>query len=389
MKVKYSIFAVFIAIFLIFSACEEFPIYRIELDKTTLELEVGETYALEVIVIEPLSSAYANTITWSSSDNNVAMVDNNGVVTAVYSGSCEITAKAGHQSAVCKVTVGKLAFDINQLTTTKAKAFFWGDAYESGTNNFSLKIFNSSIDVSDQGDIGGVGYLLNIDLQVPVNETSILSGSYQADSLPKSLTFLQGDTMVRDNTTYAVGSYLYGLDNTGGTMFVFIKGGTVEITNGSVVCNLVGAKGEEITAKFSGNYATIDMTTPIPSLELAFTETLIAQLGNAYSPNYKVQRVDLYTANNEQLQLELTVPLSTTNFVPKGTYTLAKPTLETFGVVPPTLTADKKQLGSWLFENGTAIELTKGTVVVDLIDGKNAFSCHFIDKNGREIIGKN
>ncbi len=69
-----------------------------------LAMKVGDSYQLEVI-IEPLSSTYANTVSWTSSDPNVATVDAAGNVTAVYTGECEIIAKAGHKTASCRVVV--------------------------------------------------------------------------------------------------------------------------------------------------------------------------------------------------------------------------------------------------------------------------------------------
>ncbi|MDB0581384.1 phage tail tube protein [Salinicoccus roseus] len=46
-----------------------------------------------------------HTVTWSSSDENIAMVDDTGLVTAIATGSATITAKADDQTATSDVTV--------------------------------------------------------------------------------------------------------------------------------------------------------------------------------------------------------------------------------------------------------------------------------------------
>ena len=66
------------------SSCDEYPVTSVSLDRSSLTMNTGESYQLECI-IQPLSSVYANSITWKSSDQSVATVNSSGVVTAVYS----------------------------------------------------------------------------------------------------------------------------------------------------------------------------------------------------------------------------------------------------------------------------------------------------------------
>src|SRR5574344_1234711 len=51
---------------LVLCDCDDFPVTNVKLSDTTLAMKVGETYQIEVIV-EPLASAYANTVSWESS----------------------------------------------------------------------------------------------------------------------------------------------------------------------------------------------------------------------------------------------------------------------------------------------------------------------------------
>ena len=72
------------------------------LDKTTLSLAVGES-AILTATVKP-DDATDKTVTWSSSDESVAKVDN-GKVTAVKSGKATVSAKCGGKTAECVVTV--------------------------------------------------------------------------------------------------------------------------------------------------------------------------------------------------------------------------------------------------------------------------------------------
>lgn len=74
----------------------------ITLDKTSLELAVGETEQLTATV-KPDDATDKN-VTWTSSDESVAKVDN-GKVTAIKSGKATITAKCCGKTVECAVTV--------------------------------------------------------------------------------------------------------------------------------------------------------------------------------------------------------------------------------------------------------------------------------------------
>ncbi|MBO5747403.1 MAG: Ig-like domain-containing protein, partial [Muribaculaceae bacterium] len=78
----------------------------ITLDKTEISLEATETATLIAIVLPELVTN--KSVEWSSSDKTVAVVDENGVVTAVSVGEATITATTtdgSNLTATCKVTV--------------------------------------------------------------------------------------------------------------------------------------------------------------------------------------------------------------------------------------------------------------------------------------------
>lgn len=78
------------------------PVESVSLDKTSLEMTKGDTQNLVATVVP--QEATDATVTWSSSNTNVATVEN-GAVTAVGGGTATITATAGDKSATCTVNV--------------------------------------------------------------------------------------------------------------------------------------------------------------------------------------------------------------------------------------------------------------------------------------------
>lgn len=78
------------------------PATGISLDKNTLELTKNSTGKLTATVTPADAD---ETVTWKSSNNNVATVGDDGTVTATGKGTADITAKVGKYTATCKVTV--------------------------------------------------------------------------------------------------------------------------------------------------------------------------------------------------------------------------------------------------------------------------------------------
>jgi PKD repeat protein len=88
----------------ILTACGDRSVTGVSLDKTSLELTVGDSYRL-VAAVTP-ADAQNKEVAWSSDAALVAAVDDRGNVTALSEGSAVITAQAGGRYAQCQVTVG-------------------------------------------------------------------------------------------------------------------------------------------------------------------------------------------------------------------------------------------------------------------------------------------
>ncbi len=80
------------------------PVSGISISSESETLEIGETVTLEATVA-PENTTEPTAVTWTSSDEAVATVSAEGVVTAVAPGHAVITAACGGFSATCTITV--------------------------------------------------------------------------------------------------------------------------------------------------------------------------------------------------------------------------------------------------------------------------------------------
>lgn len=108
MKRKQSVLTV-VALILVasmllpFAACATVEVTSVELDRSTLILDIGETATLSVFVFpEKATNTMAK---WVSSDQRVATVDKDGNVKAMGEGSAIIKVTVGGKSTTCSVTV--------------------------------------------------------------------------------------------------------------------------------------------------------------------------------------------------------------------------------------------------------------------------------------------
>ena len=105
------------------------PVESVSLDKTEIYLEVGSTETLAAL-INP-ANADVTTVTWSSSNGNVASVKsaegnaNTGVVTAVSVGTATVTAQAEGITATCTVHVKEKVIDVSSVTLDKTSAVLY------------------------------------------------------------------------------------------------------------------------------------------------------------------------------------------------------------------------------------------------------------------------
>ena len=105
-----------------------YKVTEVKLDKTSLTLDVGESDTLTATITP--SNATDKSVTWESSDTNIATVDANGKVTAVAPGTATITVTTVDQSktATCEVTVTAATVPVTGVTLNKTStSLYVGD----------------------------------------------------------------------------------------------------------------------------------------------------------------------------------------------------------------------------------------------------------------------
>ena len=90
------------------------PPEALSMNYTDLTLQVQEKLALELTVTP---SDWKGTVKWSTSDQYVAWVDQEGTITCMGGGECTITASAGKVKAQCRVLCNGAASDHNAVDT--------------------------------------------------------------------------------------------------------------------------------------------------------------------------------------------------------------------------------------------------------------------------------
>ena len=142
---------------------EEILPESISLDKTTISLNAGRSYQLDVSV-EP-SNAKQEDIKYESSDDTVAKVNDKGVITAVAEGTATITVRCGNTKASVKVTVngkGTTASGTETLNITVSSI----KMYAGRTYNLSVTKRN----------VGKVTYKSDNTSVATVNSSGVITG---------------------------------------------------------------------------------------------------------------------------------------------------------------------------------------------------------------------
>ena len=143
------------------------PITGVTLNKTSLELERGETSKITATVT-PSNADGDKTVVWSSNKTSVATVATDGTVTAVGKGNATITATTSNgKTATCTVTVGvplkSISFENNvtEKTINKGENFTLNVVYNPTDTDASKTITWSSTDTSvakvENGKVTAVG----------------------------------------------------------------------------------------------------------------------------------------------------------------------------------------------------------------------------------------
>ena len=188
MKVKKMI--LFLSVAMLLAGCDKdnapVAVSEVTLSRTALTMTVGDTEKLTATVL-PEHAGYDGLV-WSSNNTSVALVDVEGLVTAVSAGNATITATVGGKQATCEVTVTDAVPEGLTVTTYEAllEALRTGGA---SADVPTLIMLGSDITIPAGGDhtsppINGSGYF-KIDgsghTLVQENESYYFLGNINAD----------------------------------------------------------------------------------------------------------------------------------------------------------------------------------------------------------------
>ena len=120
-----KVFHLLLLLSAVFYACSpvnqeaDIAVTAVSISQPSAEMLVGETIHLKAI-IQP-SNATDKTVIWASSKTSVAMVTDDGAVTAIAPGESTVTAVAGGKLGSCRITVSKAEVAVTSVTLNQTE----------------------------------------------------------------------------------------------------------------------------------------------------------------------------------------------------------------------------------------------------------------------------
>ena len=376
-----------IYIFCLIGCTNETKVQSVHLNPTELTLNIGETRQIEML-IDPISAILYNPISWHSSDPNVAQVDANGNVTAIYAGECTIIGKTKHHEDYCHITV--IAPEYN-ITFTNGIMFDEGiinpyasptDAravppHKQGSNNKSyrnliLRLYDDNITIDSTGLMLGNGLFLNINLYAPTNSEQLPIGTYKTSDTINDFTILSGALRQEGNSYYATGSYLGQITDNGLSALFLTKGEIIVENNGSysIVCSFIGAQTEKVEATFNGTIDIYDTSHENQTTIIEYTDTITELIELTEEPTLNHIKISL--SNNDTIVTFVARTPKSISTLPEGNYY-----------------SNEEQKAYTLITSRCNISTTKETTnIVDAIlqVGENQYQATFTDANGVKYL---
>lgn len=189
----------------------------VSLNKTVTTIVIGGSELLTAAVLP--ENADDRTVTWSSSDPEVASVEN-GKVSALSLGEAVITATAGNLSAECTVTVKgpdveSVTLDMEELMIKKGQTAVLTATVTPADADFGSLLWESSdesVATVDNGKVTAVEVGSAVIKVTAGNKTArctVYVSDAETESItvsPKELTLKTGETAVIEATIYPEGS---------------------------------------------------------------------------------------------------------------------------------------------------------------------------------------
>lgn len=361
---KHKLLYIIICFFCLISCDNETKVEHVHLNPTELNLNIGESYQIEML-IEPISAIIYNPVSWHTSNPNVAQVDNKGNVTARYAGECLIIGKTKHHEAYCKVTVRAPKY---QIEFTKAILFDEGIKLETNQRNLILRLYNDNLTIDSTGAMTGNGLFLNINLYAPFDSKQLPFGNYETSDTINDFTILPGALRQENNTYYATGSYL-GEYSDNGLSAIFLTKGNVSIENSSnyeISCSFTGQQKESIKATFNGSIDIYDTSQENKITIIEYNDAKTESIELTEEPNLNHVKISL--SNNDTIVTFVARTPKSIKTLPKGNYYLSDNTIA-YTLVPKLCNISSKNTTSTLLE--ATLQITE-----------NEYNATFVDNNG-------
>lgn len=323
-EIKTYFYYIAILLTAILSACDdETKVKSVEINPTQINLAIGEEYQLEML-ITPLSAAIHNPTAWSSTDNSVAVVDRQGVVTAVGAGECKIVCKAMHSSGECAVSVAAPEYD---LSFRNAIVFNEGDKDGNGSDNLIVRLYEDGLTIDKNGKITGNGIFVNLSMLAAKADGHIPEGEYAVDSLKEISAVIPGRIYESAGQYFATGSFVGQYNNNGLSVMFLTKGHTDVKATGdeiyTIIGDMIGNRGEVVKISYSGKpeYYRTDLEADIIEIEY-----VSAEVSDCQSPEGSVlnrAKITLASADGYLVDLYARIPRSVTGILPDGVYRIS------------------------------------------------------------------
>lgn len=215
----------------------------ITLNKTAVTLASNETYQLDETVT-PVDASNRN-VTWSSSDNDVATVDQYGEITAVANGTATITATTvdGSKTATCAVTVKDYLGNFVVTANSESTAYDTIEEAVAALTNGSTLTLNADAEVKNK-------IVIDKSITITTKDTgaAIASAFGTAMSVPeyvlqieKGATLnLTGDALSVENKTTTPAIWVHGGTLNADCQSIYAEVKTaIGVTDGGI-CNVLG-----------------------------------------------------------------------------------------------------------------------------------------------------
>lgn len=265
------------------------------INRTSLTLGVGEKYTL----IKSVSPSSASNCKWISSNNGVAVVDQNGTVTAKKSGTTTITVKTvSGMSKSCKVTVkaapSSIKVSTSKLTLGVGEEFIISEGTNSGSYAWKFNWSSSNTKVATVAKTSGNKAKIvakgngTADITVKTYNGKSATCNVTVKSAPSSVTLSNSNITLGKGETFIIsqcsnsGSYArnftWSSSNSKVATIEKTSGNKAKITaksNGTTTITFKTYNGKTATCKVSVRNAPSSVKTNPSSVILGVGETYI------------------------------------------------------------------------------------------------------------------